>query len=519
MPLTLLESRAHKVFIVDDDSGIRKVLRRFVAGAGWEPIEFDSAESMLEEVFNVKPALVILDIQLKKMNGLEGLQEIRKKFSKVSLPVLIVSGSTKGEEIAAALSAGANDYVTKPIDKYIFKARMRLQIELYEKEAIAQKQRRALINASFLQTATNNVMPDPMVVLTQNGEVVQSNEALIAACGNVAPASWSELCNQLFSGKLVDQDGYDPHDLSILRKSDFEAECKIQSGSKTFYYTALHRQVDHVLGGEGVVLRVWRDITAMKEHAKQQAQLSKLEAMELFAAGVAHNFNNILGSIASATELISKVGGNDPKCTRCVSAIKCAVTHGSRLTGKIVRTLKEKPHHGQVADSFGALVQQCIAIQKELFGERFFFQVAIEPGMREVCVDSSSLQEILYTLIQNATDAMPDGGAVTVQAREAASKSGMELIVADTGCGIPPSLQGKIFEPFYSTKSLDDRNKVSVNGRGLGLWGIYSLLKSYGGSIECISEEGKGTKFIVVIPYSQALSCPVNLPTEPTSEQ
>jgi signal transduction histidine kinase len=171
-----------------------------------------------------------------------------------------------------------------------------------------------------------------------------------------------------------------------------------------------------------------------------------------------------------------------------------------------------------VSDSFGALVQQCISIQREINGHRIEYRVSISPGLKAVCVDSGSLQEVLHTLTQNATDAISDRGVIEVIAREGDAGDHMELVVQDSGCGISPSLMGKIFEPFYSTKSMDDRNGVSVSGRGLGLWGIYSLLKSYGGTIECQSEVGKGSRFSVKIPHSRAIACPLNLPIDTAQE-
>jgi len=115
----------------------------------------------------------------------------------------------------------------------------------------------------------------------------------------------------------------------------------------------------------------------------------------------------------------------------------------------------------------------------------------VEPDLPMVALDVELFEKVLLNLMLNAEDAMPDGGAMTLQAR--AEGNEVVLDVIDTGCGMEPELAAKVFEPFLTTKS---------NGNGLGLATTKKIVLAHGGSIAVQSEPGRGTKFTIRLPLS-----------------
>ena len=115
-------------------------------------------------------------------------------------------------------------------------------------------------------------------------------------------------------------------------------------------------------------------------------------------------------------------------------------------------------------------------------------------GLPEIYASRIQIQQIIINLANNAIDAMPEGGTLTITtARSAGYPGRLEIIISDTGGGIPAHLKTKVFEPFFTTKEVG-------KGTGLGLPLVYEIVNKHGGTVELESQIGKGTKFTVVLP-------------------
>jgi signal transduction histidine kinase len=118
-------------------------------------------------------------------------------------------------------------------------------------------------------------------------------------------------------------------------------------------------------------------------------------------------------------------------------------------------------------------------------------ELDLTEGPLEAQIDGSKIRQVLLNLIQNAAEAMEDGGAVTVRASGFPEGGGIVLAVQDDGPGIPPEQLKRVFEPFFSTK---------FSGTGLGLAIARSLVEQHGGTLQVDSEVGKGTNFYLILP-------------------
>ena len=142
------------------------------------------------------------------------------------------------------------------------------------------------------------------------------------------------------------------------------------------------------------------------------------------------------------------------------------------------------------------LIQDCLVLVGHLLKRG---TVAVEQhldSVRNVLCNRNELQQVLINLMVNAIQAMPEGGVLTLAAEdwdEADMPLGLKLVVADSGLGISPEDQARLFKPFFTAKKPD--------GTGLGLWVSQSLIERYGGRISIDSEPGKGTRFVVWLRF------------------
>jgi two-component system NtrC family sensor kinase len=197
---------------------------------------------------------------------------------------------------------------------------------------------------------------------------------------------------------------------------------------------------------------------------------------------------------------------SEPKDLRALNAIQAAATRGESLTRQLLSFSRNQPLDPAVvspAETVGAvrdILDGLLKVDVELL-------VDVSPSIWSIHVDKSELELALVNLVVNARDAMPEGGALTIAAKNLLVESGdtadgiagefVALSVADTGCGIADEHLARVFEPFFTTKSAD-------KGTGLGLSQVYGFARRSGGTAGVTSELGRGTTVTLYLPRSRA---------------
>ena len=264
-----------------------------------------------------------------------------------------------------------------------------------------------------------------------------------------------------------------------------------------------------VSGRQIAILGIYRDIT---ERRRLQAQLNRAQRMEAvgrLAGGIAHDFNNLLTVIQAAADNLLTQGGADGTVKQDVEEVLAACGKAAALTRQLI-AFSRKQVLQPVALDLNAIVGEVGRMLGRVLGEHIRIAYGLSPGLRRALGDPAQVEQVLMNLALNARDAMPDGGELRIATRDvelaAADAAAMgvapgryvELSVADTGCGIPPAMLDRIFEPFWSTKAADGR------GAGLGLSTVYGIVQQSRGAIAVHSEVGKGTRFQVFLPVAAA---------------
>ncbi len=216
--------------------------------------------------------------------------------------------------------------------------------------------------------------------------------------------------------------------------------------------------------------------------------VQKLEALGRLTGGVAHDFNNLLTIVSNNLHLMRRL---DPRMAdnKQLAAIGRAVASGERLTRQLLAFARRQPLQPEVI-SIQERLPALLALIAPTLGPRIESSVEVDPKTKAVLVDPAELELAIINLAVNAKDAMPDGGRLTLSARNASpaeidiAGEFVVLTVADTGTGIDPELTDRIFEPFFTTKP-------AGQGTGLGLSQVYGLCAQAGGTVRIDSARGR----------------------------
>jgi nitrogen-specific signal transduction histidine kinase/CheY-like chemotaxis protein len=252
------------------------------------------------------------------------------------------------------------------------------------------------------------------------------------------------------------------------------------------------------------MLSIHTDVTERKAMEAQFLRAQRLESVGTLASGVAHDLNNILSPIILAGPLLE--GELKPDVRKAiVQTINTSARRGVEIVRQVL--MFARGMKGQrLPVNCEQLIQEIALIAGETFSKSITITSKASPGLWTALGDSTQLQQILLNLAINARDAMPDGGSLSISARNfvvddsfasmmpgATVGSHVLLEVKDTGTGIPKAVIGKIFDPFFSTKEVG-------RGTGLGLSTVLGIIKSHGGFVSVESDPGQGTTFKVFIP-------------------
>jgi len=235
---------------------------------------------------------------------------------------------------------------------------------------------------------------------------------------------------------------------------------------------------------------VIKDITERARLMEQVIRAQKMESVGTLAAGVAHDFNNILGIILPNAELIKLKSVGDPSISRFSDVIISASKRAAILTRQMLalgRKDARQLRQLNLNDSIGAACR----LFEQTIGKKIRVELDFASNPASIRADDSQLEQILLNLAINARDAMPEGGSLTFHTRVEGKH--VVLKVKDSGTGIDPEVRAKIFDPFFTTK---DKSK----GTGLGLSVVYNLVKQLNGTIDVSSEVGAGTEFTLTFP-------------------
>ncbi len=333
--------------------------------------------------------------------------------------------------------------------------------------------------------------PDPVMELAADGTLTYMNNAA------------REMARQL---KVAEPESILPRNAAALAQ-----ECLQQGRSKPSQHIQLNgrtvawsffpiiaNQAVHCYGA---------DITERLNLEAQLRHAQKLESVGQLAAGVAHDFNNILTIIQGHSDRLITQCAEHPDLAEPLKLVSTAAKRASNLTQQLLMFSRKQKMQAKVLD-LNKIIANLSKMLQRLLGDDIALESTLEAALPAIEADTGMIEQIIMNLSVNARDAMPKGGRLRIVTTfvtideayvrlhpDAHAGQFVRLSVTDNGTGMSKETLGRIFEPFFTTKEVG-------KGTGLGLATVYGIVKQHNGWIEVESELGVGTTFVVHLPAS-----------------
>jgi signal transduction histidine kinase/ActR/RegA family two-component response regulator len=267
--------------------------------------------------------------------------------------------------------------------------------------------------------------------------------------------------------------------------------------------------------------RLYADLQAAYEQLKMAqahaVQVEKLRALGELAAGVAHDFNNMLAAILARAQIL-QVQIADPQVHKSLQIIEQSALDGAETVRRILGFARARGHESMLPVEVAPLLQQVVEVSQPRWKDEAQARgVGIEVKLKvdpvpAVLGNAAELREVFFNLVLNAVDAMPSGGTITLGARCVGGPGArstpvgnfVEIYVRDTGTGMPEEVRRRVFDPFFTTKGL--------RGSGLGLSVAFGIVTRHGGTIDVTSQEGAGTTVMVRLPVASPAAAEASQP-------
>jgi PAS domain S-box-containing protein len=509
-----------KILIIEDEELHREYLSDFLVEIGFCVELAENGRAGLDIIRNSSPDLVITDLRMPEMDGLEVLSVLQKEYP--DLPVIVLSGTGTLTDVVQSLKFGAWDYILKPLHDYgilqlsvnrvLERKRLISENNRYREhleEEVVQRTHELLKSTQRFETLFN-LTGDAIFIHDPAGAILEFNLQATAFSGYPR-----ELLRTMNIQELIDSAECDRYltscsALEPYTQSMFETIFRSVNGSP------LHVEVNVsriIMDAAPQILVVCRDISERRKNEeerrtfeKQLMTAQKMESLGLLASGIAHDFNNILSALRGYAILIEADRGNPLDTTEYVGKINEIVDMGQKLTQRITTFIRKAPDelaavdvHKLLADTESLLHVNC---------KNVILSLDLKANAYCVLGDESQLQNAFLNLGLNALDAMPDGGSLTFTTdnlpgtKNSEPNKYLRILVTDTGTGMSPETMSRIFDPLFTTK---ERGK----GTGLGLTSVLCCIKNLHGEIDVQSRLGVGTVFRLKLPIYPGCEKPI----------
>lgn len=483
------------VLNVNDDAATRYLMTKILRGGGYTVLEAADGTSALRMVAQHRPDLVLLDIKLPDISGLEVCRRIKADASSATTLVIQTSATyASSDRRIEGLDSGADIYLAQPIDALELLATIRAVVRTRRAEEAERKAARRLHR-------TFDAIQDALLVVDVDGKIEECNGAAGRLIGRPSSELEGESCALALRG-MVSQEQLD----SLLRRArQGRHEMEAHAGERWLRLSAYPVQREDG-SSEGTVLLI-ADISEEKRIATElTARLEELaeaaRRKDEFLGMLAHELRNPLHAISAASNVLDHA--NTPGMTRPRDVIHRQVAVLARMVDDLLEVSRMTRGALELRTRTVDLVH---VVRQAAQGSRLVLDarsqqlvLSLPEGSFQLQGDDLRLEQVLMNLLANASKFSEPGSTITVELRERWDEQNRlaELVVRDQGIGIPRPMLSKIFEPFVQ---IDHSLARSLGGLGIGLSMAKSLVELHGGGVIARSEGlGKGAEFIVHLP-------------------
>jgi two-component system cell cycle sensor histidine kinase/response regulator CckA len=494
-----------KILVVEDETIVAMDIAATLRRLGYTVVAVvASGQAAIDAAMAHHPDLVLMDINLQgPMDGTEAAGIIHDRLG---TPIVFLTAHADQNTVERSKGAAPYGYIVKPFDDRLLPRAIELALHRHrdEKAGRAQDQDALWASEERYRLLVDAIEDYAIIILDLAGRVMSWNTGAERMTGYRAE-------------EIIGKPGYsyypeesrDPHaflqELALVaEKGNVEVESwRVRKDGSRFLAQTTRSAICDRNGKITGYASIARDVTQRRMIEEQLLQSQKLESLGKLAGGIAHDFNNMLMVISSRAEMLLRLTRGVEPQHRYLEDIKAAAAKSGDLTQQLLAAARRQVLQPQVVD-VNSIVHSTTRLLSASIGEDITITTRLQSDLWAVYADPGKLHQVLMNLTFNARDAMPEGGVFTIETRNfrpSRSYLGQHpdlregdhvvLIVSDTGIGMPPDVQQRIYDPFFTTKS---------TGTGLGMAVVRGIIEQTGGQIWLYSEIGRGTTFKIFFP-------------------
>lgn len=488
-PLTK-QQNLNRILIIEDEPDISDFLFETLSLAGYEVSQaYDGIEG-LERIAEFQPNMVLLDIMMPRMNGLEVCRRMKSNDSTRSTRVIFISAKGSLEEKLEGFQAGASDFIVKPFSSSELLARIEahLRIDTLARDLeLSETRYRQLIEHS----------PDGILLFSDDKKLLFANSRLKSMI-NIKSES-------LETGATIKE----LSEISPLFKEVGSLVRKVQETRLIVTRTVatnFQRHQPSVLEIRGIpselpgsrvsmVQVVLRDVTEKHNMEKLLARTEKINSLGILTAGIAHEINNPLTGISNAIQMLQKDSVSIQKRQEMLDLILANISRITRIIDDLRVFSRQERLDSDRFDLIPVIEETLKLLRYQHENNRVEMQLQHDSRRYQIEGSKSQFQQLMVNLLLNATQSI-DGkdGLVKVEVSQASLPvPSAQIKIIDNGCGIPEEQLEQIFDPFFTTKR-------DWHGTGLGLAVSHRIIQLLKGTIAVASKTGQGTTFTLTLP-------------------
>jgi len=519
------------ILTIDDEPLVRRSIRLYLEDLEFKVIEADRGLKGLELAESLRPDLILLDLRMPELDGLQTLERLQKKHA--DIPVIVISGTGEIRDVVEALRHGAWDYLTKPISnmkvlehaigKALERARLIKENLAYQVSLETQVKNRTFeLEDAYQQLDTSKQTLEALFQAAPLAIVLLDSQQHVTL--------WNRGAEQLFGWDAAEVEGSACPLFTNLNTKDWKAITKPglnnqeqvlqdRSGKKQTLRISTAALDDHRSESGGLVMLL-EDVTEKIRLQSEADRANRLASLGQLAVGVAHEINNPNGLIllnmptlhdilVDALTLLNdnkpeaKVGGLSlERACEVVPLLSEEMEDAARRIRQIVEDLKDfasrDAHDSTVNFNLNDSAEKALRLaNNRIKNATDCFSYELAESLPQVRGNPQRLEQVIVNLLINACEALPDRSAsLKLLTRVVPANGQIELQVIDQGVGISPEALEHITDPFFTTRR-------EAGGTGLGLSVSARIINEHGGHLHFDSQQGEGTCATLSLPPGQ----------------
>jgi PAS domain S-box-containing protein len=485
------------ILYVEDEATSREQVKRMLNTRGYRLMMAENGRDGLEHYLSHTPDIVLTDIMMPFMSGLEMAREIRTR--EPDAQIIVMTAFNDIDYLLQAIDIGINQFVVKPVafQKLFDAVERSINVVMMQRQLRRQNEHIRLLSNALEHS------PSMALITDTAGTIEYVNRKFCEITGFDVNEAVGQTPCIIKSGKTP-AEVYQELWSSILQGNEWHGSMLNRKKNGELFWENV--SISPLKAPDGSLVKFIRsgeDVTGQRKLEAENLRSRKMEAIGILAGGMAHDFNNLLQVILGYISLAKLHVASPRTVAEMLETAEQTSLRAKELSLRLLAFsrggeafVRSAPLAPLIMSVIAAVLRECSAIAGE-------FRIA--PDLRLVRMDDAQMERTFSHLAQNAVEAMPHGGTLRVEGENVIigeqdrlslpAGEYVHITLHDTGKGITPEILPRIFDPYFTTKEMG-----SQKGMGLSLALCHSIIRKHKGLISAESTPGKGTAFHIYLP-------------------